>query len=300
MRKAIFTLAAVLIFVSNLALAGVLDWSGTDITPIDTDSIRVFGLGYSVTPGITYGVDLNFDENSLTFVPDLTTVVSFDESKYQTADKRRGELLYDKWWKVNGASEPTTTNPLYPTAVGQQTGSTTWRCKECHGWDYKGKDGAYGSGSHYTGIKGVYEARNYNPAHLYYLIANHNMPGLGEQDIWDLVKFIKEGMVEMDKYIIFHGTQAKSATGDATSGQALYENTGTGGGQCVMCHGADGKAIPLDEGGVGDVARDNPWEALHKIRWGHPGSSPEMPSAVNNGLSIDDQTDILTYIQTLP
>jgi thiosulfate dehydrogenase len=65
-----------------------------------------------------------------------------------------------------------------------------------------------------------------------------------------------------------------------------------------MCHGADGKTIDFGDGeGVGDLARDNPWETLHKIRFGHPGSS--MPSAVDNGLSVDDQVDILTYSQTL-
>ena len=59
----------------------------------------------------------------------------------------------------------------------------------------------------------------------------------------------------------------------------------------------DGKDIDLDGKGVGNVARDNPWETLHKTRFGHPGSS--MPSAIENGLSTDDQVDILTYCQTL-
>ena len=27
------------------------------------------------------------------------------------------------------------------------SGSDTWRCKECHGWDYMGVDGAYAGGS---------------------------------------------------------------------------------------------------------------------------------------------------------
>ena len=66
-----------------------------------------------------------------------------------------------------------------------------------------------------------------------------------------------------------------------------------------MCHGADGTAIKFDGGtlAIGDVANDNPWEILHKIRIGHPGSS--MPSAVKNGLSITDQINILTHAQTL-
>ncbi|MCP3904086.1 MAG: hypothetical protein GY715_10675, partial [Planctomycetes bacterium] len=60
-------------------------------------------------------------------------------------DGVRGGQLWDKWWVVTGAAEPVGDHPLYPPA-GTQTGSTTWRCKECHGWDYKGVDGAYSSG----------------------------------------------------------------------------------------------------------------------------------------------------------
>ena len=57
----------------------------------------------------------------------------------------RGGQLYDKWWEVIEAEEPKTTHPAYP-AKGEKKGSATWRCKECHGWDYKGVDGAYGKG----------------------------------------------------------------------------------------------------------------------------------------------------------
>ena len=31
--------------------------------------------------------------------------------------------------------------------ANSRSGADTWRCKECHGWDYKGKDGAYAKGS---------------------------------------------------------------------------------------------------------------------------------------------------------
>ncbi|MCP4248432.1 MAG: hypothetical protein GY778_15400, partial [bacterium] len=74
-----------------------------------------------------------------------------------TGDPIRGGLLWDKWWVVNGAPAPGTDHPLWARQVtNTRTGSTTWRCKECHGWDYKGAAGAYGSGSHYTGFGGVF------------------------------------------------------------------------------------------------------------------------------------------------
>ena len=54
------------------------------------------------------------------------------------------------------AKAPEQSHPLYP-ADGEYAAKpkANWRCKECHGWDYKGRDGAYAKGSHYTGIKGI-------------------------------------------------------------------------------------------------------------------------------------------------
>jgi len=186
-------------------------------------------------------------------------------------------------------------HPLYPD-VGEKSGSTTWRCKECHGWDYMGVDGAYGSGSHFTGIEGIYDSRNKSVIELanFLKTGDHDFSAhLSDQDIADVVSFITNGLIDMSIYI---DLSTKEANGDAMNGETLY----LGSGQCVTCHGADGKAIDFGEGeGVGDLARDNPWETLHKIRFGHPGSSPEMPSAIENGLSIDDQVDILTHAQTL-
>jgi len=68
-----------------------------------------------------------------------------------------GGRLYDKWWSELELKEPRETHPAYPT-IGKKRDASTWRCKECHGWDYKGKDGAYGKGSHFTGIP---EIRSY-------------------------------------------------------------------------------------------------------------------------------------------
>ncbi len=210
----------------------------------------------------------------------------------------RGGLLYDKWWTVNSSTAPTTDHLLWDsrpdTDSNTRTGSDTWRCKECHGWDYMGVDGAYGSGSHKTGFDGVYDSRTKSAAELttFFKTGDHDFSTqLSEQDIADVVAFITGGQIDMSTYI---DLSTKEAMGDETSGETLY----TGTGQCVVCHGADGKTIDFHDGeGVGGVARDNPWETLHKIRFGHPGSA--MPSMVEEGLSIDDQVDILTHAQTL-
>jgi thiosulfate dehydrogenase len=208
----------------------------------------------------------------------------------------RGGLLYDKWWEVLGVLdtiEPTADHPLYPD-VGEKSGSSTWRCKECHGWDYMGVDGAYGSGSHFTGIDGIFSSRNKSESELTNILTtgDHDFSThLAERDIADIVVFIRDGLIDMSAYI---DSSSKEAMGDAMNGETLYARSGL----CIICHGSDGKSIDFGEGeGVGDLARDNPWEVLHKIRFGSPGTI--MPSAIENGLSVDEQVDILTYSQIL-
>ena len=58
----------------------------------------------------------------------------------------RGGKLYDKWYKVVGADAPKKSHPAYPADKKYAAKpKSNWRCKECHGWDYMGKDGAYSS-----------------------------------------------------------------------------------------------------------------------------------------------------------
>ncbi len=81
-----------------------------------------------------------------------------------------GGLLYDNLAKVAGVKTEGT-HPGYP-AEGKKSGASTWRCKECHGWDYKGKDGAYASGSHFSGIKGIRDFAGKAPADIMKILVN--------------------------------------------------------------------------------------------------------------------------------
>ena len=64
----------------------------------------------------------------------------------------RGGRLYDNWYATQDMDGPESTHPAWP-ASNSRTGETTWRCKSCHGWDCRGADGKYGSGSYETGIR---------------------------------------------------------------------------------------------------------------------------------------------------
>jgi len=221
------------------------------------------------------------------------------DCKLISGDPLRGGLLWDKWWVVTGAEPPTGVHPLYPPG-GVQSGSTTYRCKECHGWDYKGVDGAYSSGPHYTGIPGVFASTRTHSA-MFDLLTSAGGPdghdfdslGMDQSDVWDVVHFMQDLLIDTEDYIDTGG----AFIGNAPQGQANY--TAAGSVACVVCHGADGTAInfgtPQDPQWVGTVATDNPWELLHKIRMGAPGTS--MPGWTADGGSDQGAADIGRYAQ---
>ncbi len=221
-----------------------------------------------------------------------------------TGDEFRGGKLYDKWWIVNGGAEPVADHPLWSRqATNMRTGSATWRCKECHGWDYKGAGGAYGSGSHFTGFGGVL-ASALTPTEMFNLLKNPESPadpdghdygaaGMSDADIADVVVFLQTLLIDMDTYITFAN---KAFIGDEVAGQNNYNITGT----CIACHGADGTAIDFDSGPgvewVGTIAWNNPWELMHKVRVGQPGVAG-MPSYLNGLGNDQDVADIGKYAQ---
>jgi len=90
--------------------------------------------------------------------------------------------------------------------------------------------------------------------------------------------------------------ETKSAVGgDAAHGEELFA-------ACGACHGDDGRTLNFGSNEepeyIGTIALDNPWEFLHKVRAGQPGTA--MPAAMDAGWSLDDLLDLLTFSQTLP
>jgi len=228
----------------------------------------------------------------------------------------QGGRLYDKWWTVCGLDEPADTHPSYP-AAGKQKGAATWRCKECHGWDYLGKDGAYRKGSHYTGIAGLERRAGTDPAAIVSILKDptHRYgERLPDEALLRLAWFVSGGMIDSRGRI---DPATKQVLGDPVGGRWLY------GHNCIACHGADGQAMNFGSASepeyLGTVAAENPWEALHKLRNGHPGAVMDrermrearirmhhhmiagqpMPP-MRMVLSVDQQFDLLRFLQTLP
>ncbi len=203
-----------------------------------------------------------------------------------------GGVLYDNWLNELGVTIKKT-HPSYP-AEGKKKGASTWRCKECHGWDYKGTAGAYSKGSHYTGIKGIRAYAHQNPKDIVAVLKDKTHAfgnRIPENALNALALFVSYGQIDMDPYI---NRSTKRSVGDPTNGARIYLTT------CIKCHGEDGKEINFkDEKNpvyIGTAALKNPWETLHKIRWGHPGS--QMISLLF--LELKEQFDVLSFCQILP
>lgn len=109
----------------------------------------------------------------------------------------RGGRLYDKWFTENKSAKPTGDHSAYPHKGGRYGKDTSWRCKECHGWDYRGKDGAYASGGHATGIKGINGSAGKDPAVIVAVLKDkthgYTDKVLSAQDFNDLALFVSRG-----------------------------------------------------------------------------------------------------------
>ncbi|MBI5841921.1 MAG: c-type cytochrome [Chloroflexi bacterium] len=217
-----------------------------------------------------------------------------------TGDPIRGGLLYDEWFKVLGVDTPEGDQALWATqTTNTRSGGTTWRCKECHGWDYLGKDGAYGSGSHATGFVGVMQVAGIDPNEILAMLKGSTNPDhdfsayMDDQALTDIALFLSENMLDSAAFI----TDKAAVGGDAANGEAIY------GENCTECHGPEGLVFNFaDESGpeyYGTIATDNPWEFVHKARFGQPGVA-DMPALVDLGLADQDYIDLLTFAQTLP
>ena len=200
----------------------------------------------------------------------------------------RGGLLYDKWFAVIGADKPKNTHKAWPSSNTKKKGNATWRCKSCHGWDLRGTDGAYASGSYKTGIRGLREYDGGNPADVVAAAkdSTHELGMIPDDDLADLALFVTRGQVDMTKYI----NPDNSVNGDAAKGAAYYNTL------CAGCHGKNGEKPKDMKKSLGKVVSGNPWEGLHKILNGQPDEA--MPAL--RALPIDIAVDTLAYTATLP
>lgn len=230
----------------------------------------------------------------LLFIP-----VAIADSDDELDTIAEGGRLYDKWWEEYGLKKPTNTHPSYP-ASGRKKGAATWRCKECHGWDYKGRNGTYGKGSHFTGIRGITSYAGREPSVIVSILKNgiHRFDTVMlDYGLLRIALFVSKGQVDISKYV---DNKTRKVNGNLRRGQSIFNES------CKECHGRDGRERNFKDDNnpeyIGTVANKNPWEAMHKLRNGHPGAfvmGDAMPN-MNEEISFKEQLDLLAYMQTLP
>lgn len=221
----------------------------------------------------------------------LVTAIGLGVSAASAAEEvsaiARGGRLYDKWFAETKAAAPTADHPAYANKAGKYGKADSWRCKECHGWDYLGKDGAYGKGAHYSGIAGIRAAVGRDPAVIAKMLREpphgYKSEHLSDADLRDLALFVSKGQIDLAAYM--EGDKPK---GNGAKGE-IYFNT-----LCAGCHGVDGKKIS-NAPPLGSLAGNVP-EMMHKILNGQPGE----PMPALRALDPQIAADIVVHLQTLP
>ncbi len=205
-----------------------------------------------------------------------------------------GGRIYDNWWEALDRKKPESTHPAYPNS-GQRSGANTWRCVECHGWDYNGKDGLYGSGERHTGITGIRRAFGRDVKRIMALLraAPHSYKEdmINDEELRRVAIFVSRGQDNADRLIDLKTGNAK---GDPARGAGLFQTT------CAACHGFDGRALnwgtDKEPAYIGTEANSFPHEVLHKVRNAHPGAA-----MINlRGFPLKDAIDVLAFARTLP
>lgn len=216
-------------------------------------------------------------------------------------DPIAGGRIYDNWMTALDLKPPEFDQPLWTDQNNNpRSGEVTWRCKECHGWDYKGAEGAYTIDSfRYTGFPALDGVIGRSQDEVLAWLDGTNNPNHNFTEVTntkamdDVAAFLRTMQIDAALFIDY---ETGLALGDEENGQLLYLES------CAACHGNLGRRINFSAGGrplfVGDIAAVDPWKALHKIRFGT--AIDNMPSAENIGWSLRDISDVLTYAQSLP
>ncbi|MFA6402762.1 MAG: c-type cytochrome [Salinivirgaceae bacterium] len=237
--------------------------------------------------------------------PEPEPVPDPNQVAYDSASISKGGIMYDKFWSTESGFDQNNSNLATLNAK-----SDFFRCKQCHAWDGLGSNGSYinrapkttrpnisainlyslaqtkTSKELFDAMKATagrrdiaYDLSTYDPATN--STEGDKMPNLGQlltdAQIWDIVKFMKEGMFDVSK--LYDATY----TGAYPTGKAVFANVGLDGNaangntyytaNCKACHGTNGTQIALETLTLGKFVRTKPNEVQHKIHYGQLGSA---------------------------
>ena len=233
-------------------------------------------------------------------------VIEPSEEAYENALISMGGISYDKFWSEE--SDFDQSNQYLETL---NASSNFFRCKQCHGWDGLGNQGAYINRAPKTSRPNVsslnlYQiAKSKSPQELFddlkettnrrdisYDLSTYDpetnkvegdqMPNLNQvltdAELWNIVKFLREGMFDVSE--LYDATYS----GTYPTGSMVISNVGKDGDavngntyyteNCSKCHGIYGTVIELEGGrSVGTFIRAKSNEAQHKVKYGQLGAT---------------------------
>lgn len=238
---------------------------------------------------------------------------------YTKADGLAGGAAYSQWWiaAAKGAG----------TAPATSVSTEFYRCKTCHAWDGLGNAASYANRTGQStlsagrpdvssvNLRSAIATASYQQ--LYDLVARPGARSIDAADnthpdysqrltsaqVWNLVKFMREEWVPAGElydievkgpaiYVDRTQTPPKvisptvtytniGAKGDATRGLGIHII------KCTVCHGSDGKRVPLEGMSLGQFVRAKPQEAWFKVKFGNPGSGM-LPGLVTSVQDLQD------------
>lgn len=227
-----------------------------------------------------------------------------DQIAYEAANATVGSQLYNDFTKTPGWDGPSDQNVNIDDITEYKD---FYRCKQCHAWDRKARYASYIDRApkltrpdvstvqllnlDLADIRLVFDAvKNTGGAAVDSdRTADGTNPSLGgnkhpdygtiftDAQIWDLVKFVREGAFDTDALyqvntVGTYPTGSRTFTdvgrdGDAQIGQTYYANN------CASCHGANGTQIDLGGRSIGEFIREKPYELQVKVLSGQLGTA---------------------------
>jgi len=184
-----------------------------------------------------------------------------------------GGQLYSDWPQVMLFRGPFTKHPLWtgsPSAINTET----WRCVNCHGWDYRGSDGVGGDLGVVSNVPGLRHLVGADRRTVADGIVRGEHGFAGKQLSADALQFLVDFLIEGQRVVVDLAEKARVSGADAQAGRDRYV------GACRVCHGSDGGRLNLGSERFPDtlptLARSKPWKFLHGVRFGHAGVMPSF------------------------
>lgn len=213
----------------------------------------------------------------------------------------RGGRLYDTWSSEAGRAVPEGWHPAWPgdrraeaeadldESALARAQARSWRCASCHGWDYRGQDGATAADAPLPPFPGITGMAGADPAQIAAVITDETH-GFGrllsQRDIMDLATFVSVGQIDMTPWI---DPETSRFAPNAAAYEGHYQTI------CATCHGKEGRAVRTMPP-VGRSVTESPYHALHSVFNGHPGE--DMPPV--RAMGVETAAGILAFAETLP